>query len=611
MLKHAVLVCSLAATALAQSPLASNNAPNNLGNVGGGVYFDIRVGANNVQWDQIAWVPAGLAAASTGMESIDIYMGPSTWEGNTTDASAWTLIRTSAIVDLNATGLGMMSIPATLLDPNTLQPSPICLDADTCYGIALVATNGASGFSHNYTNGDVACPLTAGAGIGICPVDPAVPIPVVIGGNQSQQTNELRFEGGAAQNAFLTGGLFCPRVWNGEIHYSSTPCGTPIAIGTAEPYGVGCVRDRESWGELFPNPSTSLDVDGLQIDLTFLGNGYLAVASTPGSNPYVPPGASAVPLNNLLANTDTESVAAALGLPALPFPILYPRGDGTAGVALDLEVCASGYITPVDPAGLSAPPAGANVGDNTPTVDEFFGNDPGNVTVERWGPLWQSMLPASNVWAEIDAAGDLVISWDNVVQAGTGTNTFQVAFSASGNVSYRYNQGQAGNGGGGAPVIIGWTTGVMSLQEEVDISNVNLTTAPLDNQELLLRLSARPVIGTNPDIVVDGYDPAQAGLVFLLFDFAQQNPGISLSPFGADGCSGYVSLGFFASGLGTGGVAPASRSLINGGIPMGQGLAGVSFFVQAAALQANCANGPCNNLGATFSAGLRVFLGTL
>ena len=49
------------------------------------------------------------------------------------------------------------------------------------------------------------------------------------------------------------------------------------------------------------------------------------------------------------------------------------------------------------------------------------------------------------------------------------------------------------------------------------------------------------MLGTNPNVIVDGYDAASTTFGFVLLSFTQQNPGIPLSPpFPMPGCDRFI-----------------------------------------------------------------------
>ena len=548
-------LCSsvLVASAIAQSPLATGLVGNNQGNIGGGIYFNLTVGPVPITITDIAWKPMSIAAGIQS-DSIDIYLGPTTYVGNVTNAALWTLVATSTAAQLTSD---------VLTTPQALTPT-IGLAANTSYGVALQATGGTSGFSHRYTNGN--------------------------GANQTHATTELSFFGGAAQNNFLSGGIFQPRVWNGELHYQIG--GAPISVASQERYGEGCYGLFTSYYEDFPNPA-SMDVDGQSHLLAAdLGNSTYAVSGN--GAPYTAPGAGAV-VAPAGAGGTTFSVAQLLG-GALPFPIFYPRAGGL-GIADDLEVCVSGYISPVDVAGsgMTAPAPASEAPDNTPTVNEFLNN------LERWCPHWKTMdsTTAGTISVEVVGGTSLVIDW-----AGVSANTFQIAIDVTGNVEYRYLTMSVG-GGGSQPVIIGWTQGGGALANRKDVSVdvlAGFSTDAADNAALSLDLDSRPVLGTNPNFVIENYGSASLGANVL--SFTQFNPGVPLAALGMGGCSQYVNLDvsnvFFIAGPTT------SVPFIPGGIPNAGSLNGILLYAQSGTFTPGF-----NFLGVTSSNGLRVQLGSL
>lgn len=543
----------LVASAIAQSPLATGLVGNNQGNIGGGIYFNLTVGANPITITDIAWKPMSIAAGIQS-DSIDVYLGPTTYVGNVTNAALWTLVATSTAAQLTSD---------VLTTPQALTPG-IGLAANTSYGVALRATGGTSGFSHRYTNGN--------------------------GANQTHTTTELSFFGGAAQNNFLSGGIFQPRVWNGELYYQLG--GAPISVASQERYGEGCYGLFTSYYEDFPNP-TSMDVDGQSHLLTAnLGTSVYDVSGN--GAPYTAPGINAVAAAPGAGGT-TFSVATLLG-GSLPFPVFFPRGGGL-GIADDLEVCHSGYITPVDVAGAGATAAapGSEAPDNTPTVAEFLGN------FERWCPHWKTMdtTAGGTISVELIGGTSLVIDW-----SGVSGNTFQIAIDVTGNVEYRYQTMSTG-GGGSQPVIIGWTQGGGALANRKDISvdvPAGFSTDAADNAALSLNLDARPVLGTNPNFVIENYGAASLGANVL--SFTQFNPGVPLAALGMGGCFQYVNLDvsnvFFVAGPTT------SVPFIPGGIPNIGSLNGVLLYAQSGTFTAGF-----NFLGVVASNGLRVQLGSL
>jgi len=578
MLKLATLLATtLAVSVSAQcnpGTLTTNNVGGNAGNAGGGIYFDLTVNTT------ITITDINFRAGSTGSGGagqMDIYLGPSTYVGNVTNAALWTRVAQTAstIINQNATATnpGILTL-GPLVDPNTQLPGPITLGPGQ-YGIALASQ--ATVFNHNYSN----------------PGNPA-----------TFSTPELTINTGAAQNALFSGGIFTPRHWNGEIVY--TCGGTPIAVASSEQYGNACYKYNTSYHELFPNP-IGLDVDNQNHYFTAdLGNSRFQLSA--GATGYTAPGAGAIAAAPGPGLT-SFSVATLLGGP-LPFPIIYPRG-GAVGIADDLEVCHSGYITPVDVAGNGTTAAipNANAPDNTPTVAEFYG------TAERWCPHWKTMDSSAGGAITVEVIGSpgsrqLVIDW-----AIVSGNTFQIVFhETTGDVEYRY-QTMSGGGGGGQPVIIGWTQGNNALANEIDVSVATQTgtyaTDPVDNTPLNLVTDARPQLGTNPNYVIDGYDAPSTILGALVLDLFPLIPGVELAAFGMTGCDQNILAPTAIQSFVTAGATSISIPIVQGGIPTSGGFNGLSFFGQAFTLTTNCAGNPCNATQVIASNGLRVFFGSL
>ena len=115
--------------------------------------------------------------------TIDVYTCPTTYVGNDTNASAWTLVS-------NGKALG-----AGVNNPSVVTFAPPIQLATGSYGMALYY----NGASPRYTDGT--------------------------GGNQNYSNADLGIATGIARTALFGGSLFSPRVWNGTIVYgtSATP----------------------------------------------------------------------------------------------------------------------------------------------------------------------------------------------------------------------------------------------------------------------------------------------------------------------------------------------------------------------------------------------------
>jgi len=136
--------------------------------------------------------------------------------------------------------------------------------------------------------------------------------------------------GGAAQNAFLSGGVFQPRMFAGGITY--TLGGTPITFAQREPYGKGCYDKFRSFYEFFPS-SANVDFSNTSMRLTFDGanNLYVATAGTTPIQTVTSPS---------LGHLDNTDIPITL---ANSIPILFPNAGGT-GTTTTVTMNSNGYI---------------------------------------------------------------------------------------------------------------------------------------------------------------------------------------------------------------------------------------------------------------------------
>ncbi|MFM1870994.1 MAG: hypothetical protein RL398_416 [Planctomycetota bacterium] len=215
MLVRVVAFVSLLVGLAAQSPLQTGLVPVNQGNTGGGLYFDLEV-RSTVTITQIdTWV--GPIGTEPGALDMEIWLGPSSYFGRLTTPGLWAPIATARVASFVPTG-------SQQLQSFVLQ-APLALGPGV-YGVALRSqqqTNAtAVRWNHAYTNG-----LTCSSSVvpGSC-------------ANTVHSTAELTVRGGAAQNAFLTGVIFSPRMWSGNLHY--TGGGQPIDLARLESFGQGC-----------------------------------------------------------------------------------------------------------------------------------------------------------------------------------------------------------------------------------------------------------------------------------------------------------------------------------------------------------------------------------
>ncbi|MFO1050692.1 MAG: hypothetical protein U1F36_00590 [Planctomycetota bacterium] len=547
---------ALSALGFAQSPLTTLSGGTNLGNVGGGIYFDLHVNTT-ITITQIDFLCSANTVAGTG--TLNVFLGPTTYIGNVTNPNLWAVVGTATTAVAPSTVAN-----GVLTQPFALGPGD--------YGIALQS----NAFSHGYTNG-VTC--TSNTIPGSC-------------SNSLFSNAELTLRAGAAQNVFLSGGIFNPRIFNGAIHY--TLGGTPVQVAAWEPYGKGCYARYRSFYQLFPNPvgfnmgntgGVTNPVSALR--LQFANSAYHVVPST---NTIVPPISAPVTLST---NDSTFNATSVLPGAVLPFPIPHPLNGGVT-FAFDLGISTDGYIVP-------APASMAN--NATVAVATFLSQAP------RWCPHWKNMAPltaGSGIYVEQDTSGGpggpLLVTWNNVADnALTTTSSFQVAFYSNGDVEYRYGV-MSQNGGGSLPVIVGWTEGGGALDPgSIEIStSLPIDTFTVDNQPLTLGLNNRPLLGGSANTTTSAV-PGGTSLGAIAFGFTQLTPGLDLSGIGMAGCRMLTSFDVTAS-------VPVTGSSFNFSLPIPNITALNGGLIYAQSLSVS---GGYNTLGVLTSNGVRMKLGSL
>lgn len=334
-------------------------------------------------------------------------------------------------------------------------------------------------------------------------------------------------------------------------------------------FGAGCLDQSATFYETFLPGTFDLSgaapaVNSLLLQPTGAG-GYAVV---PGSGAWYTPTSA-----NLGLTDDSVSPAQ-----ALPFPLITP-----AGITSALVISSNGFIW-----------TGANAANGCCNGDPVALLSQG----ERFCPLWQDLNPASggSVHFDVDPSNTAAyVTWLGVPEYGqTGTNTFQVAFFASGAVEYRYQSCINVT----HTVLTGWSAGINGINPgSRDLSATIPFVTQRDARPLALVTSARPVIGTAINWVTTNV-PATSVLGLLGLGFGAITPAFDLTPLGAPGCFQHVGVSASAVFL-----PAAGTGTIPFSIPNSQALAGVRVFAQSLALDP-----PVNPLGVVTSNGLDLLL---
>jgi hypothetical protein len=539
MRKLAILAfATLAASAAAQTTLSTGLTASNGGNVGGGLYVDVQV--NNTLTITALDLWCGAVTAATTTAKWELWLGPSTYVGNVTNPSLWTKVGETATV--TATGgvyqlfPGVQVIPVPQISAVTLAPGT--------YGFAFKSV----GCSNGYTNG-VTC--TSSTIPGSC-------------SNTLFQNADLAIRGGAAQNAFLSGGVFQPRMFAGGITY--TLGGTPITFAQREPYGKGCYNKYLSFYEFFPS-SASVDFSNTSMRLTFDGANNLYVA-TAGTAPIQPVTSTS------LGHLDNSDIPITL---ANSIPILFPNAGGvstTTTVTMNSNgyICLNGTVTPVNNPTIAAWLTGASA-----RLGNHHDFDPSVGGTTHY---------------DFDAAsGAHLFTWLGVPDRAIAatSNSFQLACFANGDVEFRWGA-MSVSGGGGWPTLVGFTPGNNSADPgTIDITaSLPFSTAGIDQPPLALASDVNPVLGTTVNLTQTNVTGLSVGINFVtLSNLGPLSPGgLDLALIGAPGCVANVDIntgaGYVVSNI------PGVGTLTTPfPIPAGPlSIIGLSFFCQGVWLDA-------------------------
>ncbi|GAB4149057.1 MAG: hypothetical protein Fur0037_17400 [Planctomycetota bacterium] len=334
-------------------------------------------------------------------------------------------------------------------------------------------------------------------------------------------------------------------------------------------YGAGCPAPQGvAVYELFQ--ATAFDLSNTS--LLFLPNGNGSYTIVNGNNTWFSG------FTNNLGLADDQSVPVTL-------PWTFPHAGGSTST---ISVSSNGFVW----LGLNTNSACCS-GNSA-----AFLSDP----MARIAPCWMDLYPpgatTGGVFADFDAAtGEYVITWSQVPEYFANPPVdMQVALQPSGIFEIRYlsmtntmHVALAGYSAGAVP----------SDPGNSDFSFLPITT-PGMSVPLELSASARPVLGTSIALYTVNID--QAGTLGVnVLGVLQSNPGLDLTPFGAPGCSQYVT--------------PASSSIliVSGptpsmtlAIPNNSALAGPSLYTQSAVFASGV-----NALGIEFGKGVALLLGAL
>lgn len=505
-----VTLAALAATASAQTTLNTGLTAANQGNVGGGLYFDLQVNSTLTITAINTWLNVGSTATPFNANvSWELWLGPSTYVGNVTNPSLWTKVGNTVPQPYTSTGgyaqlTNLTVVPVPQIAAVTLAPGN--------YGFAIRSIGG----NNAYTNG-AGC--TSSTIPGSCT-------------NTSFGNADLVIRGGAAQNAFLAGGVFQPRMFAGAITY--TLGGTPITFAQREPFGKGCYDKYRSFYELFPS-SVGVDFSNTSMLLTYdsATNSYVATAGTTPVQVVTSP---------TLGHLDNNDIV----VPLLNSqPIIYPSVGGPGVVTTSVEMNSNGYIKLAGTApSVNNPDVTAWLTGAAVRIGNHHDMDPTTVGTTHY---------------DYDTATSAhLFTWLNVPDRAiaASSNTFQLAFFPNGNVEFRWGA-MSQQGGGGWPTLVGFTPGNGAANPgSIDITaSLPFATSGVDQPALALTSDVNPVLGSTVNLTVNNVTGANLGLTFVcLNNLGPLSPvGLDLALLGAPGCVANVDInsgtGFVASNI--------------------------------------------------------------
>lgn len=521
---------------------------------GANMFFDLtltsdvtisRIGINLL--DDGSAAPGGVATPNlVGQTSfLVVWLTPTTAIGNTANAAVWNQVAignlTVAPPDSPSNALFNGVAPAT---------GPFTLTAGS-YGVALQhipigAALPPNPFAPGSQAGTVLHPLYTNPA--------ALPTPTTF----SDQFLTLNAAGlGGQANPFVSG-VAQPRVINCEIDYA-----VPANTAYSTPYGSGCYDRKASFYEHFAAPG-SIDLTA-NLTMINLGPNYQVI---PGVGVFIPPVSASLTLNPPAQTSTASWDDAHTGPIALPaswgagFP--YP-----GGVTPAIDIGSNGYVF-LQPGTSTLAYYGATSG---------LLND-----AARLCPAWGDWDPATGGSMHYDVGpGEayVAITWLNVPewnQPGTSVS-FQMILYPSGQVDFVY-QGTVGMVA--AAALVGWSPGGGAA----DPGSMDITaTVPFQTGDgtvpAVLSMSARPVLGTTPNMVTTNLNAA-TNINIVLLSLAPL-PGIDLATLGlpAPGCRTYIGLTSYASlGLTLG----SGTSSLPLNLPNNPAFVGAQMFGQAVQL---------------------------
>ncbi|MCA8963357.1 MAG: hypothetical protein H6838_20240 [Planctomycetes bacterium] len=374
-----------------------------------------------------------------------------------------------------------------------------------------------------------------------------------------------------------------------------------VGFAYSTTYGTGCYDSPRMVHEDFPVSSPAIDLANTSWNLIFVpgptGGSYVI---TPGSTAFDPNG----PLTgtNIVTGTYTSTASASWDDASLVYTLptsSFPAGfDFPGGNCTEITINSNGKIFLGNTTDSSFITNGAVHGDPSgfrgllPQLAPFLNDlDPtvgGGIYVED---------PSPNGGVRVTWLG--IPNWQQVGGPTAVLNDIQCEILPGGFVTWAYGANLGCSGSTTNDGIVGFSAGGgQATTAPVDWSTLSGYITGDGTTPLHLSASARPVIGTSPNMLIDNV-PAGSPIAALVFGLTKFDPGIDLTSIGMPGCSQYSSTE--ATVLLIAPTPSTSRPFV---IPNSPGLAGVMIKAQALSLSPSIPNA----LNANASNGLEMFI---
>ena len=320
--------------------------------------------------------------------------------------------------------------------------------------------------------------------------------------------------------------------------------------------GAGCYYQPYAFYESFPASATAPDVANTAQSWIFTGTNYIVISS---GTPFVPPTSPSLTLSPPNASSSANWDDALSAPITLPFPLTYPGGTTN-----DITISSNGAVYLAAVTSNTYDVCGASYGsiapfrDQAPRIAAYFHD----LDLSAAGSLHYEVAP-NNAWVRITWAG--VPEWP----VPTALNTMQMTIDAGGNIEMVYGTLANTGVGNGNNALLGFTPGLGStLPPPIDFSAAIPYTSGNGQTPPVLKLDARPVIGTTFNLVTTNIAPATPFTILTLGDTLFPLP-IDLTFLGMPGCSLHHNALLLLTAVGPGPdivtpfPVPANNALLN------------------------------------------------